>query len=150
VITNDGQLAHRLSHPRFEIDKEYLVTVEGDLASEDVKRLERGIDLDGKKTAPCEIKTVKRTGKLCVFRMKLHEGRKRQVRRMFEEAGCRVTDLKRVRYAGLRLGDLEAGQYRDLTEKEIKRLKGLAGETVSRGGQGFDLSNPTSDNGMTI
>jgi pseudouridine synthase len=127
VITNDGQLAHRLSHPRFEIDKEYLVMVEGKPVPEDIKKLERGIDLDGKKTAPCKIRIVKRADKFCIFKMTLHEGRKRQIRRMFAEAGFTVTELKRIRYAGLRLGSLAPGQYRELTEKEIKRLKGLVG-----------------------
>jgi len=127
IVTNDGDLTHRLTHPRFGIEKEYLVTVDGDVARESVKKLERGIELDGKRTAPCEIKTVKKINKGMVLRVKLHEGRKRQIKYMFESVGNKVTGLKRVRYAGLSLGRLEKGGFRELSGKEVERLKSLAG-----------------------
>lgn len=122
IITNDGPLANRLSHPKYEVEKEYLVTVEGALSESDCKRLELGIILEGKKTAPCEISSVRRKGKYTVLKVILHEGRKRQIRRMFEYIGNEVTDLKRTRYAGLTLGGLQVGEYRELSPEEIEAL----------------------------
>jgi 23S rRNA pseudouridine2605 synthase len=122
LVTNDGMLTHKLAHPSFEVEKEYRVTINGYLSQKDLDRLEKGIDLEGKKTAPCVIRRVKRTLKGDVLKIILHEGRKRQIRRMFEEVGAKVTALERTRYAGLTLGRLKPGEYRQLTEREIARL----------------------------
>ncbi|MGB2652050.1 MAG: pseudouridine synthase [Candidatus Omnitrophota bacterium] len=122
VVTNDGTLTHRLAHPSFEIEKEYRVTITGYLSQKDSKRLERGIDLEGKKTAPCIIRRVKRTVKGDVLKIVLHEGRKRQIRLMLEEVGAKVTALERTRYANLTLGCLKPGEYRELTQKEVEKL----------------------------
>jgi len=132
VMTNDGALANRLAHPSYEIDKEYRVTVEGHLGQGKVRRLERGIELDGRPTARCLIKSIGRTADSTTFSVKLHEGRKRQIRRMFEAAGTRVTALKRVRYAGLTLKGLKEGEYRSLSEKEVEGLIELTGWTGER------------------
>ncbi|MDD3088787.1 MAG: pseudouridine synthase [Candidatus Omnitrophica bacterium] len=123
IVTNDGDLAHRLSHPSFEIDKEYEALVEGPIGPREVRRLERGVKLDGKQTSPCLIVRIGERNGAQVFRLRIHEGRKRQVRRMFEKAGGVVTDLKRIRYAGLETGKLKEGEYRKLTDKEIDILK---------------------------
>ncbi|NQT32898.1 MAG: rRNA pseudouridine synthase [Candidatus Omnitrophica bacterium] len=125
IITNDGELAHKLAHPSFEIEKEYTATVEGAIREGDVKRIAKGIAVEGRKTSPCEIKLVQRDKSTSVYKLKLHEGRKRQIRRMFEEAGGKVVKLKRVKYAGLTLKGLREGEYRKLTDREIERLKGL-------------------------
>ncbi len=123
VITNDGDLAHRLSHPKFEIEKEYLVTVDGSVRLGDVRKLKKGVELDGKTTAPCEVEHAAKDDGATVMKVVLHEGRKRQLRRMFEVLGYKVTALKRVKYAGLTLGRLKEGEYRELTDSEVARLR---------------------------
>lgn len=128
LVTNDGHLAHRLAHPSFEIEKEYVATVDGFLPLDKIKKLEKGVELDGKITAPCRIK-LRRKGKAnTLYRMTLHEGKKRQIKRMFEAVGGRVTALKRVKYAGLTLGGLNEGEYRELTAREVRKLKLLVGK----------------------
>jgi pseudouridine synthase len=124
LVTNDGDLANRLAHPRYEIDKKYLVSVRGRLSGRDREILQKGVELDGKKTSPCVIRFVKKEGDLSFYSVNIHEGRKRQVRRMFASLGHRIYALKRTAYAGLTLKGLEPGQYRELTGKEVDRLKG--------------------------
>lgn len=125
IMTNDGDLAHALSHPSFEIDKEYIAAINRALTREDLEKLEKGIVLDGKKTAECEIKHIKEEKPGFVYKIILHEGKKRQIRRMIEVTGKRVVKLKRVKYAGLIAGKLKEGQYRELTDVEVTRLKAL-------------------------
>ena len=127
IVTNDGGITHRLSHPRFEIDKEYVVTVKGSVSSRAVDRLKRGIRIDGKNTSPCEIETVRKNDSSTVLRLIIHEGRKRQIRRMFKEAGYLVSALDRTKYAGLTSEKLRQGEFRELTDREIKKLKGTNG-----------------------
>ncbi len=122
IITNDGKFAHALAHPGFEIEKEYTVTVEPPVPAKETRKLERGVEIEGKVTAPCEIKPGKKTPKGAIYRVKLHEGRKRQIRLMFEAAGAKVVALKRTRYAGLTLRGLKEGEYRELSEKELERI----------------------------
>lgn len=129
IVTNDGELAHKLAHPSFRIDKEYEVKIKGVLPPRDLMDLKRGVRLDGRKTAPCRIRLVKKTSREGIYRIKLHEGRKRQIRRMFGSAGHSVVELKRIKYAGLTAGRLKEGQYRELTKKEVERLKGLRNKT---------------------
>lgn len=124
IVTNDGELAQKLSHPKFEIEKEYIARVEPCVSGKDVKNLENGILLDGKNTSPCKINLIEKTRDTAVYRIKLHEGRKRQIRRMFETKGVKVIELERVEYAGLTLGTLKPGEFRPLTIREIKRLCG--------------------------
>jgi len=125
IVTNDGKLTHRLAHPSFETEKEYAVTVEPFITGSDIRKIERGIRIDGKLTSPCRVKLERKSGKAGVYRIKLHEGRKRQVRRMFEACGARVVQLKRTGYAGLTLKGLKEGEFRELTRKEIERLREL-------------------------
>ena len=125
LITNDGELTHKLSHPSFEVEKEYRVVVKPFVKDSDIKKLQRGIEVEGKLTAPCTIKLLKRDQSLGVYKVQLHEGRKRQIRVMFETVGSKVTSLERNRYAGFTLRRLKPGEYRELTEKEINRLKKL-------------------------
>ena len=125
LVTNDGVLTHKLSHPSFEVEKEYKVTSRVFLKESDIRKLERGIVLDGKKTARCNVKFLRKKEKGAEYLVKLHEGRKRHIRRMFQEVGSRVADLKRIKYAGLDLAGVEPGEYRKLTDKEVNRLKDL-------------------------
>lgn len=124
LMTNDGELVHRLTHPRFGVKKSYLVTVDKDLSEQDLSRLRRGILLDGRKTAPCAISKMgsESGGRFC-FRVMLHEGRKRQIRLMMSEVGAQVLLLHRDAYGPLSLGRLRAGEKRKLSEKEVEELR---------------------------
>jgi len=126
LMTNDGDLVHRLTHPRFGVEKGYRVKISKPLAPDELELLSNGVLLDGKKTAPCQIKiqSTHKEGQQ-VLEFILHEGRKRQIRRMIEMVGARVLTLHRHRYGSLSLGNLKLGQKRALTELEVKQLKAL-------------------------
>jgi 23S rRNA pseudouridine2605 synthase len=126
LLTNDGELAQRLTHPRFAQEKEYLVLVEGRPEAEALRQLRAGVPLDCKLTAPAlvEIARGKRGNDNTWLRFVIHEGRKRQIRRMCQAVGHAVRRLVRVREGVLVLGDLPPGQWRYLTAAEIAKLKG--------------------------
>jgi 23S rRNA pseudouridine2605 synthase len=121
ILTNDGDLTLRLTHPRFEQEKEYLVRLGQNLNPEDKIKLEKGIHLDDGKTSPAKVKVSKYPS--FSYSVTIHEGRKRQVRRMFAALGYRVLELKRVRLSNLRLGTLPEGEIRELTPIQIQSLK---------------------------
>lgn len=118
LLTNDGELANRLTHPRYEVEKTYIATLKHPVAGRDLKRLAAGVELEDGMTAPAK---VKRRDEL-TLQITLCEGRNRQVRRMVEEIGNRVVSLERVRLGSLGLGDLILGQSRRLTDTEVSRL----------------------------
>ncbi len=126
LLTNDGDFANRLMHPSSSVDKEYLVTVNGRVSDEQVSNLAEGIILDGKTTAPCSVTVVKRGRSLTILRFVLHEGRKRQIRRMLEFTGHSVGDLVRERVGPLRLAGLRSGSWRFLTASETESLRASA------------------------
>jgi 23S rRNA pseudouridine2605 synthase len=132
LLTNDGELAHALMHPSYEVPKTYLAKVKDVLTDDKIKKLERGVPLPTGKTAPCTIKKVRKTQENSWLEVTLHEGKKRQVRRMLENAGHPVLKLKRIRYAFLELARLLPGQYRYLTPQEVNRLKALARSPATR------------------
>jgi len=121
ILTNDGDLTLRLTHPRFEQEKEYLVRLGQNLNPEDKIKLEKGIHLDDGKTSPAKVKVLKYPP--FSYSLTIHEGRKRQVRRMFAALGYRVLELKRIRLSSLRLGALPEGEIRELTPIQIQSLK---------------------------
>lgn len=123
LMTNDGALAHRLTHPRYGHEKVYDVTVEGDISEELLDQWRRGVVLDGRITAPAPIEVVERTQQTTRLRIILREGRKRQIRRIAAALGHPVQRLIRERIGPLVLGDLPSGQWRYLTEREISELK---------------------------
>ena len=123
LLTNDGPLAHRLAHPRFGVDKVYVVDVEGSPSAATLRRLAEGVELDDGLTAPARARLIGRSR----IELTLHEGRTHQVKRMCEAVGHPVRRLHRSRYAGLDLKGLPAGQWRALSEAEITRLRRLAG-----------------------
>jgi 23S rRNA pseudouridine2605 synthase len=125
LLTNDGELAQRLAHPRHEIGKTYLVKVRGHLAPSTQERLVKGVLLDDGPTAPARIDQVRITTGHTWFEITIHEGRNRQVRRMCDAIGHPVARLKRIRLGFLELGDLPVGEYRQLTPAEVNRLKKL-------------------------
>lgn len=127
LMTNDGQLANALMHPRFKVDKVYVAKVKGLVQTEDLKRLRQGLVVDGKKTAKAKAKLLKqdKAKEISLVQLTIHEGRYHQVKKMFEALGYRVSKLKRERYAFLDLSGLTSGDYRKLTAVEVKGLKQL-------------------------
>jgi pseudouridine synthase len=127
LLTNHGELAFRLTHPRFQIKKVYQVKVKGEPDYSRLSRLKKGIILDGKKTAPAKIRILSVSSGESYLRVEIHEGRKREVRRMFEAVGHRVEELRRMRFDGLSLGKLKRGRWRYLTAREIEMLMRCVG-----------------------
>jgi 23S rRNA pseudouridine2605 synthase len=119
LLTNDGELAHRLAHPRYGVEKTYVVDVEGEPSDETIARLARGLELEDGVTAPARARRLGR-GRI---ELTIHEGRNRQVRRMLEAVGHPVTRLHRSVYAGLGLEGLEPGAWRVLEPSEVARLR---------------------------
>ena len=128
LMTNDGTLAHRLTHPRYGHEKVYAVTVEGIISDGALDRRRRGVMLDGRITAPAPIEVVERQSDTTQLRIILREGRKRQIRRIAAALGHPVRRLVRERIGPLSLGELQSGQWRYLTAKEIELLKSSAAE----------------------
>jgi 23S rRNA pseudouridine2605 synthase len=119
LLTNDGEVAHRLAHPRYEVDKVYEVEVEGEPDVDALRRLADGVDLEDGRTAPAQVRRLSPSR----IELTIHEGRKHQVKRMCEAVGYPVRRLHRSRYAGLDLAGLAPGQWRELTDPELKRLQ---------------------------
>lgn len=128
VLTNDGDLAHRLMHPRFHVPKVYRAVVDGVPDADDLRALQGGIDLDDGRTAPAEVALEGAAADGgAVVRLTLREGRKRQVRRMLSAVGHPVRELDRVAYGPLELGGLPRGAVRVLTSEEVARLRAAGG-----------------------
>ena len=122
ILTNDGDLSHRITHPSFETEKEYDATVASRPRQSDLERLEKGVRIEDGLTAPARILSVKPVGNATRIKVVIHEGKKRQVRRMFEVIGHIVSRLQRVRIGKLELGELKATEWRALSEEEIRGL----------------------------
>jgi 23S rRNA pseudouridine2605 synthase len=120
LLTNDGELAHRLAHPRYGIAKTYVVDVEGEPSDEVIRALAEGVELDDGPTAPAKARRIAPSQ----LELVLHEGRKHQVKRMLAAVGHPVTRLHRSAYAALTLDGLEPGQWRELSPDELERLRG--------------------------
>jgi 23S rRNA pseudouridine2605 synthase len=132
LLTNDGELAHRLSHPSFGVPKVYDVDVGGSPSPDVLAALRRGVDLEDGRTAPAEARIVRRGTRVSRIELTVHEGRKHQVKRMCAAVGLPVQNLHRRRYAGLRLVGLDPGEWRELTPDEVESLRlsaGAEGET---------------------
>jgi 23S rRNA pseudouridine2605 synthase len=127
LLTNDGQLAHRLAHPRYGVEKTYVAEIEGDADEDALRRLREGVELDDGPTAPAR---ARRLGPGRV-ELVLHEGRKHQVKRMLAAVGHPVTRLQRSGYAALTLEGLEPGAFRELEPSEVQQLAGRPGPAAS-------------------
>ena len=123
LLTNDGALANKLTHPRHSISKIYHVTLKGKFSGEDMTILGESIDIDGKMTLPVKVTKIGETDNGTIARFELFEGRNRQIRRMCEAHNVRILQLTRVAIGKIRLGDLPVGKWRYLDEKEIHYLK---------------------------
>jgi 23S rRNA pseudouridine2605 synthase len=119
LLTNDGDLAYALTHPRFEVPRTYRARVDGRPSERALRALREGVELDDGRTAPAHVRLLGPHE----LELTIHEGRKRQVRRMCEAVGHRVVELRRVAFGPLRLGDLGAGRHRRLTAAEVQRLR---------------------------
>ena len=125
LLTNDGELAQRLTHPSCEVDKVYLARVTGNPSNEAITRLRRGVYMEGdeRRTYPATVRVVRDESLFSDIVVSIHEGRNRQVRRMFDAVGHKVLLLRRIRFGPLELGDLKRGEWRELTQEEVEELR---------------------------
>ncbi len=122
LLTNDGDLSFRILHPSFEVKKTYQASIKGRLSTENAIALEQGILLEGKKTWPAKIRILKEKKNETLVQIIIHEGRKRQVRKMFAAVGHPVLSLQRLAYGGLQLGPLPSGSFRILEKNDIDKI----------------------------
>ena len=125
LFTDDGDLAFRLTHPKSEIPKTYLVRIEGAIGDKELNRLRAGLELDGKLTGKSKVKVIETDKQYTKLHVTINEGRNRQVRRMFECVGKQVDFLKRIRIGDLGLGSLARGKVRRLSDEEVFYLSNL-------------------------
>ena len=125
IMTNDGELTYALTHPKHEVSKTYVATVAGVLSNARLARLRKGVDIGGFVTSPAKVRVIKQNPRSAVVEISIHEGKNRQVRKMFAAVGNKVQSLERVAIGDIRLGRLLPGHYRKLTKAEIEYLKSL-------------------------
>jgi pseudouridine synthase len=134
LLTNDGELALRLTHPRYGAVKTYEVRVEGGAEEADLDKVRGGIFLEGRRTAPARVRVLKRGRGWASLEVEIREGRKREIRKLFEAVGFPVSRLKRVNFAGLTLEGLKTGEWRYLNKREVERLRALVATQTRPGG----------------
>lgn len=125
IMTNDGDLTYTLTHPKHEVTKTYVATVAGVMSDARINKLRKGVDIGGFVTSPARVKVLKQNPRSAVVEIGIHEGKNRQVRKMFAAVGNKVQSLERVAIGELKLGRLMTGHYRKLTREEIDYLKNL-------------------------
>lgn len=126
LMTNDGEFANAMTHPTKHVPKTYRVTVRPSISEEQITKLSTGIDIDGRKTAPAEVRVVKREENRVVIEIILYEGRNRQIRKMCEQVNLKITRLKRVAVGELTIGMLKPGQWKYMNYNEISILKSMS------------------------
>lgn len=125
LFTNDGATAQKLIHPSFELDKTYLATISGELNEGQIRALREGVDIGGFVTSPARIEKQASNHGQTTYKVIIHEGKNRQIRRMFEAVGSEVVVLKRIAFGNLTLGNLEVGHTRPLTKEELEYITSL-------------------------
>ncbi len=132
-LTNDGDFANHLTHPSSHVNKTYRVTVAGKVSEDQIVKMATGIDIDsdGRLTLPCDVFVIERKEDRTVLNFIISEGRNRQIRKMCEKVGLNVLRLKRTEIAGVKLGMLGQGKWRELNEKELKRLTNISKTKIS-------------------
>ena len=125
IMTNDGELTHTLTHPKHEVSKTYIATVAGVVSGARLARLRKGVDIGGFVSSPAQVRVIKQNPRSAVVEISIHEGKNRQVRKMFAAVGNKVQSLERVAIGDIKLGRLLPGHYRKLTKAEIEYLKSL-------------------------
>lgn len=123
LLTNDGDMMNRLLHPSHEVDKVYWIKVSNQVTDEEIRRLKRGVMIDGRLTSPAQVRLIRREAFDTVLIITIHEGRNRQVRKMIEAVGHQVVHLKRIGFGPVSLEDLPSGYWRPLTESELQKLR---------------------------
>ncbi len=123
LLTDDGELTNRLIHPSFKAPKIYHVLLDRRIKPVDLHRFKNGIELEGKKTLPCKIRELRIVDNCSLMEVELREGRKRQIRMMFQELQYEVEELDRVSFVGISYSGLKRGQWRYLTQEEVQQLK---------------------------
>lgn len=123
ILTNDGGLAYRLTHPKYGVDKKYQLLVAGRVRKDELERMRNGIRLEEGMTGKAKVRIIEENDEVSLVEMIIHEGKKRQIRRMGEMVGWNLVELRRVAVGGVELGKLKEGENRPLTEDEISRLK---------------------------
>lgn len=123
LLTDDGELTQHLLHPKYELEKTYRVTVKGVIDEDTAKKLSSGVQLKDGMTSPATFRILEHRNAKTRLECTIHEGRNRQIRRMFEAVGAEVVELERIQMGPLKLGQLGKGEYRPLREKEIRMLK---------------------------
>jgi len=131
LLTNNGELAQAMLHPRYHVPKTYLIKVKGVLTDEDIRNLEQGVRLDDGMTGPAQVKKVRKVEANSWLEITIREGRTHQVKRMLETVGHPVIKLLRIRMGSLSLGDLQPGEFRFLTDREANALRQLVEERVA-------------------
>jgi 23S rRNA pseudouridine2605 synthase len=131
LLTNDGELANRLMHPRYEVEKTYSARVKGEVSDRALQELRSGVELDDGRTEPARVTVVEGDARTTLLEFVIHEGRNRQVRRMCEAVGHPVTELVRTGFGLLRLGALAPGRSRELEPGEVQALKRASGSAQS-------------------
>ena len=126
LMTNDGALCHQLTHPKFGVEKTYQAEVKGKPSKQTLQKLQRGVDIGDGKSRPAKVRLLNVKGSRSTLEITLHEGKKRQVKKMCERVGYPVMELRRVEFGGIRLGRLKTGEYRLLSSAEVAKLKKLA------------------------
>lgn len=126
IMTNDGELANIITHPSSHVNKTYRVTVGGAVDDDQIKKLCGGVIIDGRKTLPCDVFVIERREDRTVLNFIIQEGRNRQIRKMCEMVGLSVLRLKRIEIAGVKLGGLKSGSWRELNERELTRLENIS------------------------
>jgi len=127
LLTNDGDWAHRLTHPRYHVPRTYKITVQGRITDQALSRMAKGVLLDDGESGPSKIHLITRNQRQSMIRMTIARGKSRLVRRMVEATGFRVVHLMRISFGNLYLGDLKIGRYRRLTPEEVRTAKKMVG-----------------------
>ncbi len=125
LLSNDGDFTYRVTHPKFKVDKTYIAVLKGGITISGLNKLRRGVDIGGFVTSPAEVEILDAEAGKTMLKIVIHEGKNRQVRRMFEAVGCKVEYLKRVQIGRVEIGNLPLGRWRYLTSHEINYLKNL-------------------------
>ena len=148
LMTNDGDLTYKITHPKNNVEKTYVAEVAGNMNMGTITSLRNGVYIDGVKTSPAKVEVLGATQLGTKMEITIHEGRNRQVRRMFEGVGCKVKRLKRTKEAGLNLGHVPLGRWRKLTESEVNMLKKIGtGKKSSRENRARYMKNGSGGRG---
>ena len=125
LLTNDGAITHKITHPKFRTDKTYIAVISGGISVAGLHKLRHGVHIENYKTSPAEVEILDASPTKTMLKITIHEGKNRQVRKMFDAVGCKVIGLQRIKIGAIELGNLPLGRWRHLTAHEVNCLKNL-------------------------